>query len=92
MFQLQNTLNPHTIAMNTKTHGDKRVFNNKNKNMPKCKHEDNCIYDSLEQLDGKPIYVCHCGDCGQKFIIKLEEGDNKDISEEDYNYIMKTQA
>ena len=49
----------------------------------KCQHEDNCIYGDLKQIDGKPCYICQCGDCLKHFIIWLEEGDNEDIDNND---------
>ena len=52
----------------------------------KCHHDDNCIYGKLGQVDGKPCYVCECGDCHQHFIIWLEEGDNEDIEGGEQGY------
>ena len=53
----------------------------KSEEKTKCRHEDNCIYGELKQIDGKPCYVCECGDCHKHFLIWLDEGDNEDIDD-----------
>ena len=55
-----------------------------NKTNEVCTHEDKCIYHELGQMDGKPCYICECGDCKKHFIIWLDEGENEDFESEEH--------